>query len=136
MEATDRDRRTMNRMDPETRMVHIRLEAWGRWSKGGMPRAYPEATLLARCIEQGITGASQTGRAPTAMPDHIAAVDAAVCRLGRVDEKGREAIREYYVQEQSIEDCARHLRMQVRQFQNILRRSRWRVGAYLDTDRS
>lgn len=124
-----RDRRRVNHMDPETRIVHAKLEMWGAWAKDSEIRAYPAATYLARWMEQGIHGASQQGRPPIAMPDEIAAVDAAVCRLNVID---KQAIQLYYIKWQPIEAHARRMGMRVRQFQNVLRRARWRLALFLD----
>lgn len=124
---TERDKRTMNHMDPETKSVHLRLEVWGRWAHEEV-RAWPRITLLGRVIEQGVSGAGQQGRPPVSMPDEIARTDAAVARLGEID---RKVIRAYYLREVSKEDAARQVRMRVRQFQNVLRRARWRIGGFL-----
>lgn len=118
-----------NRMDPDTKMVHSRLESWGRWAKDGEARAWPAMTLLARVIEQGQVAAGQQGRPPVAMPQDIAVVDAAVCRLGAVD---RGVIQTYYLRWEPIEVMARRHRMRVRQFQNVLRRARWRILGFID----
>lgn len=124
-----RDKRRMNHMDPETKVVHARLEAWGAWAKESELRAYPSATYLARWIEQGIDGAAQQGKPPIAMPDEIASVDAAVSRLGAIDKR---AVQLYYIKWQPIENLARMMHMRSRQYQNVLRRARWRLAAYMD----
>jgi hypothetical protein len=80
-------------------------------------------------IEQGPRGASQQGRPPVEIPEAIAVVDAAVCRLGAVD---RRVIQIYYLHWEPIEVMARRSDMRVRQFQNILRRARWRILGYID----
>lgn len=123
--------RTMNHMDPETKSVHLRLEEWAKWAKGAEVRAWPSMTLLGRVIEQGASGAGQSGRPPTHMPDRVAVVDAAVARSCEID---KCALRIYY--QRSLEDgasaadLARRMpgRMKVRQFQNVLRRARWRIA--------
>lgn len=123
-----RDKRVMNHMDPETRAVHLRLEAWGAWARDSEIRAWPAVTLLGRLIDQQPTGAAQQGK-PIAMPDEIAAVDAAVCTLGDID---KQAIRLYYIKWAPVESHARKLGMRPRQFQNVLRRARWRLAARLN----
>ena len=123
-----RDKRRVNHMDPETRLVHGRLEQWGAWAKDSEIRAYPSVTYLARWIEQGIDGAAQQGKPPIAMPDEIAAVDAAVCRLNDIDKR---AVRLYYIKWQPIDVLARQMGMRSRQYQNVLRRARWRLGLFL-----
>jgi hypothetical protein len=126
--VTERSARTMNHMDPETKMVHSRLEKWGKWSRDCEARAWPEATMLGRLIEQGPMGAAQSGKPPISMPDDVAAVDAAVARLGDID-KG--VIKSYYMRWETIETTARRNGMRLRQLQNVLRRARWRVAIYL-----
>lgn len=123
-----RDKRVVNHMDPDTRAVHTRLEAWGAWARDAEVRAWPVSTLLGRMIDQQPTGAAQKGRPPVAMPDEIAATDAAVCTLGDID---KQAIRLYYIKWAPIEVHARKLSMRPRQFQNVLRRARWRLSSRL-----
>jgi hypothetical protein len=122
-----RDKRVMNHMDPETRVVHARLEAWGAWAKESEAHAWPSVTLLGRMIEQG-PGAGQSSKPPIAMPDEIAAVDAAVCRLNAIDKK---AVQLYYIRWAPLEIHARNMGMRARQYQNVLRRARWRLAGYL-----
>ena len=126
--AESRDRRRVNHMDPETKIVHSRLEAWGAWAKDAELRAWPASTILARMIDQQPAGAAQSGRPPVAMPDDIAAVDAAVCRLCATDKR---AVQLYYIKWQSIDVLSRMMHMRPRQFQNVLRRARWRLAAYM-----
>lgn len=118
-----------NRMDTDTRIVHERLEQWGRWAKESEAKAWPESTLLGRVIEQGANGASQQGRPPIMIPEAVAAVDAAVCRLAGVD---RAVIQTYYLRWEPVEVMARRHQMRVRQFQHVLRRARWRILGFLD----
>jgi hypothetical protein len=61
-EVESRDKRRVNHMDPETRIVHARLEAWGAWAKDAEIRAWPASTLLGRMIDQQAVGAAQSGR--------------------------------------------------------------------------
>jgi hypothetical protein len=129
VDTQTRDKRVTNHMDPDTRAVHARLEAWGAWARDGEIRAWPVATMLARVIEQGTSGAAQGGRPPVAMPDEIAAVDAAVCTLGAID---KQAINLYYIKWAPNEIHARKMNMRERQFRNVLRRARWRLALRLD----
>lgn len=118
-----------NRMDPDTKLVHSRLEEWGRWAKDSELRAWPALTLLGRVAEQGGYAASQQGRPPVSMPQSIAVVDAAVGRLGAID---RRVIQTYYLHWEPIEVMAARHHMRVRQFQNVLRRARWRILGFID----
>lgn len=123
-----RDKRRVNHMDPETKVVHSRLEAWGAWAKDSEIRTWPAVTLLGRMIDQQATGAAQSNRPPVAMPDEIAAIDAAVCKLNAIDKR---AVQLYYIKWQPIENLARMMHMRPRQYQNVLRRARWRLGLFL-----
>jgi hypothetical protein len=125
----ERDGRTMNNMDPETRAVHLRLERWGKVTRAGIDNGWPPSTMLGRMIDQGPMGAAQTGRPPTALSEDDQRTDAAVAKLCEID---RRAITMYYQRWISIEVLAKGLHMRVRQAQNVLRRARWRVGAHLD----
>lgn len=122
------DGRSYSRMDPDTRMVHSLLEQWGRWSYDSSLRAYPSVTLLGRVIECGANGASQQGRPPLEMPAAVAATDSAIAKLCQTDKR---VIVVYYTREEPIEVCARKCRMRIRQFQNVLRRARWRLVLHL-----
>ncbi len=122
------DKRVMNHMDAETKLVHIRLEAWGRWNRGGMPREWPEVSMMGRIAEYGPNGASQQSAPPVSMSDDMARLDAAVTRLGDIDKR---AIRSYYFHDDAVETLARRMKMRPRQFQNVLRRARWRLAAFL-----
>ena len=93
--ALERDSRCINHMDSETKLIHARLEHWAKWARGGLEGvSWPRETILARMMEQGINGASQTGRPPVSMPEDVAVIDAAVARLGDVD---KQVIRAYYL---------------------------------------
>ncbi len=127
-QLVERDGRAMNRMDPETKIVHAKLEAWGSWAREAHLRAYPPSTLLGRMIEFGAQGSSQQGRPPVSMPDEIAHVDAAVAKLGDID---RRAVLAYYTYWDAPEICAKRARLSLRQFQNVLRRARWRIHIFL-----
>jgi hypothetical protein len=127
--VVERDSRCMNHMDADTKLVHARLEEWGRWAKEGDIRAWPAATYLARWIEQGIDGAAQQGKPPISMPPSVAIVDAAVCKLGDID---KAVIRTYYLRWEPVEVMARRHHMRVRKFQNVLRRARWRILGFID----
>jgi hypothetical protein len=122
-----RDKRTMNHMDSESKVAHLRLEQWGRETRENLT-GYPPATLLGRLIEQGVTGAAQAGRPPTALSDSAAKTDACVAKLCEID---RRVLRFYYQTEIPVETLARKMSMRLRQAQNVLRRARWRFMAHL-----
>jgi hypothetical protein len=127
--SLERDtRRTMNHMDPETKAVHARLEAWGKWAREGALHAWPRRTILGRLIDKDALGVDQQGKPPISMPDDIAVVDGAVARLVATD---KQCVQTYYLRWEPIEVMARRNGMRTRQFQNVLRRARWRISLML-----
>jgi hypothetical protein len=125
--VTERDRRTMNNMDPETKAVHIRLEQWGAETRE-KHTGWPPVTMLGRLMKQGPMGASQTGNPPTALSPQAANVDGCVAKLCQIDQR---AIKLYYQGWIAREALAKQLCMRERQAQNVLRRARWRIAAHL-----
>jgi DNA-directed RNA polymerase specialized sigma24 family protein len=123
-----RDRRTMNNMDSETKAIHVRLEQWGAETHDGVMHGFPPITMLGRLIEQGPMGAAQTGMPPVALSDAAACVDACVSKLCYVDQR---VLRLYYQHWMTVFELSRKMSMRERQAQNVLRRARWRLGAYL-----
>lgn len=124
-----RDMRGLNAMDEDTKRVHLRLEEWANAVGSDQLNGWPKVTMLGRLIEQGPMGASQQGKPPVSISDAVAIVDAAVARLGEVD---RKVIRSYYLHCDSTEVNARRVNMRVMQFNNVLKRARWRLIGYLD----
>lgn len=131
VEAVDimRDKRALNHMDPDTKAVHLRLEAWGVWAHSHEVQAWPEMSVIGRMMKYGTLEAAHHTRAPISMPDEIAAVDAAVARLGDIDKR---AIIAYYTHWEAVEATAKRTGMRVRQLYNVLRRARWRLSGMLD----
>jgi len=130
----ERDRRAMNHMDPDTKVVHARLEEWARWAKDAGIMGYPTQSLTEKAAKYGKLGIPQESlnKPEPTMPEHVAAVDAAICRLGEID---RKAVRLYYLNWEPVETLARRMHvngMRVLQFQRVLRRARWRIMGYLD----
>lgn len=123
-----RDGRVMSAMDDETKYIHARLEEWARFRRNQFAElGLPQITYLHKWIEYGIDGAQQHGK-PAEMPQRVAIVDAAVSSLGQID--GR-VIRAYYGPPAPREIKARDCGMRIRQFDAVLRRARWRVGAFV-----
>ena len=120
------DRRATSHMAPELKLVHLRLEAWGRWSRDKLA-PWPERTVLGRLIEEG-PSAGEAGRGVTELPEPIAETDRAVAHLGEID---RKVIRIYYTEWQPAEYLARRCGMERRRFDSVLNRARWRIAGYL-----
>lgn len=131
--VTERDRRSMNHMDPDTKIVHARLEEWAKWAKDMGIAGYPRQSVTEKAAQYGKLGIPQESnyRSEPMMPDHVARVDAAICRLGEIDKK---AIRLYYLSWDVAENLARRMDRSMRraQFLNVVRRARWRIASYLD----
>ena len=129
--VSERDRRSMNHMDPDTKAVHARLEEWAKWAKDAGIAGYPRQSVTEKAAQYGKLGIPQESnyRSEPMMPDHVALIDAAVSRLGEID-KG--VIRTYYLKWESVNVMARRHKMRILQFQRVLRRARWRIMGYLD----
>lgn len=129
----ERDRRAINHMDPDTKLVHARLEEWARWAKDTGVAGYPTQSPTEKAAKYNAIGIPQESlhKPEPMMPEHVARVDVAICRLGEID---RKAIKLYYLNWEAPEVLARKMdrSMRWRQFLNVMRRARWRVGAFLD----
>jgi hypothetical protein len=121
------DRRVANAMNPDTAMIHARLEAWSSWAAEHLA-SWPEQTLLSRVIQQGVQGAC-VSRGLTEMPDGVAITDRAICRLQSPD---RVVICEYYLRWEPAEYVALRLNLTERQLKDRLKVARVRVGAYVE----
>ncbi len=85
------ERRTAGRMDPQARVIHLRLEAWVRWSRDTEVRDFSATTTISRMMKYGAAGAA-VGSAPIDMPEAIAEIDGAVSVLPQPEV---QAIRRY-----------------------------------------
>lgn len=126
-----RSPRSMNHMDPETKEVHARLEEWARWAKDSGIAGYPRQSLTEKAAKYGKLGIPQEPlhKPEPMMPDRVAVVDAAISKLGEID---RGVVRLYYLNWEPTMVMARRMKMRARQFENVLRRARWRIMGYLD----
>jgi hypothetical protein len=129
----ERSSRTMNHMDPDTKLVHARLEEWAGWARDTGIAGYPKQSLTEKAAKYGKLGLPQEPmhKPEPMMPDHVAIIDVAICRLGVIDQK---AIRLYYLNWAAPEVLARKMdrSMRWRQYLNVVRRARWRIAAFLD----
>lgn len=124
-----RHRRAMNHMDPETKLVHAELEVWGRETRDRDENGLPGTTLLGRVIEFGPMGAGQGGRGPSDLSPRAARVDACVAKLWGI---GRSCVKRYYTSSEPVSVMARKEGISERRFQEVLRRSRWLIGTWLN----
>ncbi len=91
-------------MDADIAYADCRLDAWASWVRGGVS-AWPTGTLLARIIEQGVSGAAQ-GSGFERMPVTVLQTDRAVARL---DYDLSRTIKVYYLMYASSEVKAAYL---------------------------
>lgn len=120
-----RSNRALSHMDAETKVVHARLEAWANFVREPL-NGWPRRTQLGRLIDGEIV--RSLDRQPVSMPDEIAITDRAVAHLREID---RRVVETYYLTWAPVEIMARRLKMRSRQFENVLKRARWRLGGYL-----
>lgn len=129
--VSERNSRVMNHMDPDTKLVHARLEEWARWAKDLGIAGYPKQSATEKAALYGKLGLPQEPlhKPESMMPEHVAVIDAAICKLGDID---RGVVKTYYLNWTAVEVMARKHHMRVLQFQRVLRRARWRIMGYLD----
>lgn len=116
-------KRSLNHMAPDVKLVHIRLEVWGRWAKDRAPGDWPERTILARLMEEG-PGAGQITSKVVEIPEGIAETDWAVAHLKNPE---RLVIKTFYTQWSPVEVMCRKTRLRPRQFKAVLQRARWQL---------
>jgi hypothetical protein len=126
-----RDRRAVNRLNPELQDTHNALVNWAR--EKGEDRTGTEwhrKTLLGRVIEFGPDGLAHGTSGPTAVSEDYMATDAAVAHLGEID---RRIIWAYYVDWHKARDGSwwRLARMSEKKAGHVLNRARWRVKGYI-----
>lgn len=117
------DSRAKNAMDARTLFIHTRLEQWAKWSKENLG-AWPVRTIIGRLIDEG-PGSHHVGRPPVSMPEPVAQTDAAVAKLGEIDQR---VIKVYYQHWEPVSVLCRRARMPENKFKTALRRARWRVS--------
>lgn len=129
--AAQRDRRATNRMDPETREIHERLEEWARWARDPGIAGYPRQSLTEKAATYGRLGIPQEPlhRPESVMPAHVAVVDAAITRLSL---REQDVIRSYYLHWQPVEQLARRIDMHPLMFHRVLRRARAWIAGYVE----
>jgi hypothetical protein len=121
------DNRAANGMEGRMLEIHKRLERHAKWCREGKS-GWPASTLLGRLIEEG-EGIHSRGKPSNNIPPDVAVTDAALAKLGAID---RKVIRIYYDHYESADILAKMARMRKREFQNVLRRARWRLSLHID----
>ena len=104
------------------------LERWARWGRDATSGlGWPAATILARVIEQGFTGAAQSG-APEPVDDLVDATEKAVLALSPPH---RAVVVRAYTHREPPEASARSMRIPPADFSRKLHQARRQVGWYL-----
>lgn len=130
IEVQMRDPRSINHMDPDTKLVHTRLEEWARWARDPGVLGFPRQSPTEKAALYGKLGIPQESnyKPEAEMPEQVARIDAAVAGLGDID---RRVVHTYYLRWEPVNVMARRHHMRVLQFQRVLRRARWRIIGYL-----
>ena len=126
-ETLERDPRAMNRMDPETKLIHAELVIWGRETRDRFLHGWPVCTVIGRLIEQGPNGAGQSASAPTVISPRSQVIEACWCRLWG---KGKTAIDLYYHTTDAPEAIARQMGIRMTQLKQVLQRSRYLIATW------
>lgn len=92
-------------MDADIAYADCALDAWASWVRE-LLRGYPAATLLGRIIDQGVSGAAQSGHVLNGMPEQVLATDKAVAHLDVIE---KHVVMVYYLtyadSEVKAEEC-------------------------------
>jgi hypothetical protein len=115
-----------NRMNHQTKLVHIRLEVWAAWSRENL-NGFPARTLLGRMTDGELPGFSS--RPPISMPEAVALTDRAVAKL---DTHRQQVIREYYGNWAPPEVVAKRLNLSLGTFRTRLDDARRNIHCYLE----
>jgi len=125
--ATERSGRAVNAMDPDTRLIHARLDEWAKEVKRSAgARGYPsESAYVAWSVLQVRT---ESGHEPD-LSERAQHVEAAVLRLGAIDQS---VIRRYYLdwRQTGIHKGLAGINNEDK-FRSVLKRARFRVDGYL-----
>ena len=74
-------RYTQRRMDAHLKPTDDLLVAWGKWMRSEGIKAWPDRTVLAKVIEEGLHGASQAGAWTAPVPINVAKCEWCALRL-------------------------------------------------------
>lgn len=120
----ERDPRALNRMDPDTKLIHSRLEEWARAVRqAGGTLGYPAESIYTK---QNLIR-TEYGHEDQ-ITDRVAHVDAAVARLCVID---RSVIRRYYLEWRPVNIWKLPGIPSQHRFDVVLKRARWRVDGFL-----
>jgi len=122
----ERDARSFNRMDPDTKLIHSRLEEWAKAVKRAAgSRGYPPESIYVKWRLSGVR--TETGHEPD-LSDREAHVDVAVARLGDID---KAVIKRYYLAWRPVKIWQVPGIPSEHRFNVVLKRARWRVDGFL-----
>jgi hypothetical protein len=125
--VAERDRRSLNAMDTETKLIHARLEEWSNETRRHLEsRGYPKESYYHKWACLGIQ--PNPGHEPELSP-RSANVDIAVTRLIEVD---KAVIWRFYMQWRPVKIWEHLPGIDGKhKFDVVLKRARWRVDGYL-----
>ena len=106
-----------------------RLDAWASWVRGNQT-AWPPRTILARIIEEGLSGAAHGGSGVISMPEVVGQTDRAVARIDRDLSK---VLKVYYLVHASSELKAARCRISRATFWRRVERGQ--IAVYDELDR-
>jgi hypothetical protein len=116
-------------MRPEVAYADTRLDAWASWVRGNQS-AWPRRTLLARIMEEGVSGASQ-GAPVDNMPFHVMQTDRAVARI---ELRLRRTAKVYYLTHAASEVKAAQLHVSRATFWRLVERMQFAVYDQLNSE--
>jgi DNA-directed RNA polymerase specialized sigma24 family protein len=103
------------------------MHQWAQWARGTEYLGLPSKTLLARWMEQG-AGATQRGKPSDIMPDDVAEIDAAVCKLPK---PLQTVCKRHYLDSGDLPSKAKRLRISRTNFKNRLESALRRIAYHL-----
>lgn len=113
-------------MKHEVAYADGRLDAWASWVRSNQ-QGWPPRTLLARVMEEGISGAAH-GTCAESMPMHILETDRAVAHI---EQRLRQVVKVYYLTHAASEVKAAKLGVSRATFWRLIERAQLAVHAQL-----
>lgn len=132
MDACEREVcRWHRRRDGVPDEIDARILQWVQWTRGAVtPNGWPARTVLARVIEEGAHGSSQSGNRPEPeMPANVLEVDRIVARM---HPRLRRALRAVYLSALPVEIKAKQMHLSVSTLRNRVESARWYIAAAIE----
>lgn len=118
-------------MRDDSKEAHIALEAWARWANSAFSGlGFSSTNILARVIELGVRGASQSsGPIPMERDEVCEIVDRAILRL---DHTERQVIYLTYLKNDAAQVTAQKCGLTYGYYREVLAKARQRVADYIN----